>query len=265
MSKSHKPAYLLTFILALLLIACSRQTTSHRAGQVTPTANHALIAPTWTPSTTTESGCTPSPQDIQAVLRLTPVYSNTDVIVPWAVDIVQDERILPEENGQIRLQKKPFTVRVHLPGPLSVELAAFEDQQVFKCTKPGIDVKNCVLPLDCNMPFPFPFCWGAQYGDKFNKEEGLVIHAEWTRYLYYESECDHAWNKVAITTEGYIFEFKVSIFSFPRDIAISGREYDLVPIEQFERQKLYIMLLGDYKNRGTIDVGELKKITLSFE
>jgi len=188
-------------------------------------------------------------------------YSGTVITFPivdptfrWTVEIIQDGHTITNQDGQFKIRKMPFTIRVWLPHLLGVSLAVLDDYQIFERTTVGYDVANCVPMVDCDTPYPL--CDATLLAEYlFNKEEDLTIEDTAHHYLYYEDELQHNLSHVKIANDGYTFERKVSIFALDPQPSISGTSYRPSTGGTIQGQTLYLIFFADYKNQGMIDAG----------
>jgi len=162
----------------------------------------------------------------------------------WSVAIVQNRQALTATNDLVTLARTDFTIRVKLPQPLPVKLNALNTDANFKALQPGY-----VLADDCTLAL----CTGMDVAeDRLNPERDLFVDPQLTHYLYYQGPQDHRWSRVDVTATGAAMERDV--------VTLNGK-----PIAQYADPELYLLFFVDYTNPGTIDPGELKKITLAFK
>ncbi len=192
----------------------------------------------------------------QAVTQPTPSSKATATVLPptptitgplaWQVQIVQDNQILISHNGEVQLQKAPFTIRVKLPVPMNVALNVYDKDSNFRLIRPGY-----VFPEmgQCSTAF-CPLM--AVIEDDRNPTNWLIVDGTGTHYLYYEDATRNRWNRVSISGQESIFE---------RDVAMLNE----TPVAQFNQQKLYLLFFIDYREQNTVNEDELKQVVLAFK
>jgi hypothetical protein len=162
----------------------------------------------------------------------------------WSVEIVQNSQTLTATNDLVQLARSDFTIRVKMPQPLPVKLNALNTDANFKALQPGFTLAD-----DCTLAL----CTGMDVAeDRLNPQRDLFVDPQLTHYLYYQGPQDHRWSRADVTATGAALERDV--------VTLNGK-----PIAQYKDPALYLLFFVDYTNPGTIDPGELKKITLAFK
>ncbi len=220
-----RPTLLIT--LAVLLAGCAR-------GGPTPTIQPLAATPAETLAPDASAGV--------ATQAVPPTAAPAAPLV-WDVTIVQAGAVLPTANDAVTLARAPFTIRVTLPTPLAVKLNAYTTDQNFLALQPGFTfTEDCLLAL----------CTGMDAAeDRLNPDQVLFVDVELTHYLYYLAPDDHRWSRADVSDTAARFE---------RDVA----NLNATPIEQTTDPALYLLLFANAANEPQIDLGELKKIVLSF-
>lgn len=227
MAKCRFVAYLIAGLAGLMLLSsCSTVAPSATGPSATaPVATAAALQPTPTIG--------PVPTTALAASEFT-----------WSVEILQNNQTLAATNNQVPLSRSAFTIRVKMPQPLPVKLNALNTNANFLALQPGYTLTdNCTLAL----------CTGMDVAeDRLNPERDLFVDPQLTHYLYYQGPQDHRWSRADVTPQGAVLDRDV--------VTLNGK-----PVEQYKDPALYLLFFVNYTNRGQIDPGELKKITLAFK
>lgn len=163
----------------------------------------------------------------------------------WPVEIVQHDKVINVHDGEVSLDRQPFTIRVTLFVPRAVHLNVLDDDSNFKAIQPG-------LHTDC----PIPFCIGGGVAeDDYNQLPSRLYVGKIGYHLLTldtQGENWYRWNRATETREGIVFE---------RDVFFLND----TPIEEYKSARLYLVFFVDYHNYEVIDDDELKKVVLHFE
>ncbi|MBN1877120.1 MAG: hypothetical protein JXA33_23050 [Anaerolineae bacterium] len=186
----------------------------------------------------------------------------------WDVEIIQNGKIITGQNGEFKLRKESFVIRVKLPKPMTVLLNVLDRDDNFKKIYPGLYADD-----DCEHGV-HTFCSYVGMGfiaeSPLNQEERLQIdmeRGEGHHILSYSGENEHRWNKVKIIDKETIFERNVSrlLLIGPNTQGVTTYIAQDIPIEEFAGQKLYLVFLVKHREEKIISEDELKKIILVFE
>ena len=163
----------------------------------------------------------------------------------WPIEFVQRNKVIEAHDGEVNLDRQPFTIRITLLVPRAVELNVLDNDSNFKAIQAG-------LHTDC----PLPFCGGGGLAeDDYNKlPTTLFINKTGYHLLTLDTQGEnwYRWNRATETREGIIFE---------RDVFFLND----TPIEEYQQARLYLVFFLDYHNYEVIDADELKKVVLHFE
>ncbi len=169
----------------------------------------------------------------------------------WKIEIFQNNRVLHKVNNVVNLAKRPFSIIVKIPKPLTVMLNVFEDDTNFQRVSPGFN-----LDLKKNGYLIHPFVKGMGFAeDYFNKDETLILEKKGHHSLFYMDEHKHRWSEVNITNTGFVFKRKVS------KIKIGG---EIVPIENISKPRMYFLFLVKIIEGNFVSSDELMKLIFKF-
>ncbi len=214
-ARASPPLLSVALLAAVLGAACGRRAAEPASAQVAP------ATPTTAPAATAAA-----------------------VDQQWQVEVVQNGQVLPEDGGQVKLARAPFTLRVLLPDAVPVKLNVLDTDANFIAIQPGF-----VFTADCMVAL----CTGMDVAEeRLNPQKALFVDPLSTHYLYYNGPEDHRWSRAAFTSAGAVFE---------RDVAVLND----TPVEQFQDPALYLLFLVNRDNPDVVDPGELKKLILAFQ
>jgi hypothetical protein len=165
----------------------------------------------------------------------------------WEIWIVQDDKILFEDDGVLTLARKPFSIYVMMPGEIQpVMLNASSTDRVFKRIVDGFDlVKDCQAAI-------VAMCGGTGMAEQpFNKDKRLVLGDDRIHYLYYDGPDDHRYSR---------YEKRASLNQLERDVAILGD----TPIEKTTIDTLYLLFAVRTHDDGKLHEDELRRVKIRF-
>lgn len=120
-----------------------------------------------------------------------PAFGQTEVLpnIPkyFAVGFEQNGQLIPIEEHQIILQKKPFSIIIYFKQPDSVLVNASFAPGSFEQARSGIPLQKIAGFSDLGMA-----------EEPFNPKTLLMISAQAPHYWYYEHEANHRFNDIRI-------------------------------------------------------------------
>lgn len=181
---------------------------------------------------------------------------------------------MPAKEGVIKLNKAPFTIRVKLPAPRTVQLNALDTDDNFKRVKAGMpsdftkEQLKETSPDELQLPHCFiPGTGSAEVGrgtgrpgsDDDANYEWLFVSRDAHHHLYFEDAKHHRWSKATVTSGAAVFERNVSRLSVE-----SGDEELEMPVPKFAKDRLFLLFYVESHDKKTLDEDELKKLALEF-
>lgn len=161
----------------------------------------------------------------------------------WSVEITQSGRLLPQENQEVVLKRLPFTIKITLSQVL-----------------PSIPVKLNVLDNDSNLLSIHPGVSVSPLEDKDNSfhcfnpgktmAENILIKDE---ELVVTDDANHA-----IYSDQPTIELPIS------RIYIKETQRS-VPVQEFQANRLFLLLLWKFHKPPEIQSDEVRKIALCFQ
>jgi hypothetical protein len=103
----------------------------------------------------------------------------------FEVGIEQDGKLVPIENHQVSLQKKPFTIVLYLKQPDGILVNASFTPESFESARSGKPLKEIVGFTDLGMA-----------EDIFNPQAMLIITSRSPHFWYYAHDAEHRFNDV---------------------------------------------------------------------
>ena len=172
----------------------------------------------------------------------------------WTVEIVQDARVVkPDKSGNLWVERAPFTIRVTMAAPETVQLNVTDNPALQKLINPGWSTQRC--DTDTFQDRLLPFCPGtgmAEYPRNQKKRLFLTPYAH--HYLHYGGPEEHKWSRVSPTAQkGVLFEREVRCLNA-----------DEVAISAWGGKSLYMIFMVDTHKDPVVHSDEIKKLTLSF-
>jgi hypothetical protein len=168
--------------------------------------------------------------------------------INWNMEILQNDKIVPINNGQVELERKPFTIRVtlpvflvELPTLLVVKLNVFDKDTNFQQIVSGF-----TFDYDCDTVFCPTSCMAEDNTSTF-----LFVDVQSTHCWYYDDEKFNRWSRVSIKDDGAILD---------HDIAFLGKN----SISETTYSSLYMVFWIDYREQQVVDDSEIKKVVLMF-
>jgi hypothetical protein len=104
----------------------------------------------------------------------------------FEVGIEQDGKLVPIENYQVILQKKPFTIILYLKQPDGILVNASFTPESFESARAGKPMKEIVGFTDLGMA-----------EDIFNPQAMIIITSRSPHFWYYAHDAEHRFNDVA--------------------------------------------------------------------
>lgn len=172
--------------------------------------------------------------------------------VTWAVEIVQDGQVVKSDNqGRLRINRAPFTIRVTLPAPETVMLNVTDNPELQTTINPGWSLQRC--DTDSHQGRSLPFCPGTGMAEyPRNQKERLFLKANAHHHLYYQGPDKHYWSRVTHTAGGgVVFERVVK--------SLNGDE---VALASWGGEALHMIFLVDLHKDAVVHADELKELTL---
>lgn len=237
---------LVTWFVALFAGCASRQPTISQ-----PTATS---APTPTPQLTATALAQQAP--LLATLKAQKDFN-------WSIRIIQDGIAITAKNQEFHLQRKPFTLQIEASKPIPVYLVVHDAESGFHEIHAGLYANdNCAHGMH-------PFC--SFRGMALATEPSTLYVDQDDELGTHEFDLD-PWlgelgSQFTITNNSLIYERYVSRLALlsPSRGANTGPNYKKIPIEEFAREKLYLVFLAKHQDGYIISNDELQKFTLVFQ
>ena len=176
----------------------------------------------------------------------------------WDLEIVQCGQVIDAQDGIVKLERAPFTIRLYLPQLyLRVGFNISEQNDNHRIINPGVHLSEVCENPDNNWA-PRAFCSGQSYAEAIDPDKELIISSAGTHHV---DGVNRRWHNVIETTQGVIVERQVN---FLKQKILQEEEHLEFPIEQYQGSKLYLSFLINYHDQDLIGEDELKEITLQF-
>lgn len=215
-------------LLAIVLSAACR-------GQISPPTEHTLEFPIATGSSN---------------LSATPKWNKflEGDTSNWDVKIVQTENILEENSGVVQIGRAPFRIRLEMEVLQIVVLNALDNDSNFAKIIPG-EAMKCIEP--------FVLCPGTGIAPDLSTRP-LFLSSEATNVWIYRDERGDPWDEINLTGSRAVLERDVD------NLVLIDKGTNVVPIEEFSGEHLYLLFFVPYHDNDIIDPDELKKLTLEL-
>lgn len=156
---------------------------------------------------------------------------------------------VPQEivSGAVALEKKPFDIIIHFPGPDSVFVSASYDSDSYNAALSG-------EPLSAIKGFDET----GMAEELFNKDETLMLSESAPHYWHYLDQNDHRFSEIIAADAYFVCRKKISFVSTEDN---RGRP---VEISKIKKKEIYLVFMKLDWNKDFTDKNEFKRLPLKI-